>query len=242
MSEILTLDIETSPHEAYSFNVWKTNLQPFHIIQPAGMMTYALKFKGKREVIYRTWNDDDFLSTLHENMNKADLIVGYNHEKFDLRHINREFVEKGFFPTRPTPTVDMLSIVKKRFNFPHNRLDYIASRVLGETKLETGGFALWPEFMNGDPRALKVMKKYNIHDTRLTERLYDKLLPWVPNHPYLGGTDIDMRDEDVTYECPCCGNSATIPERPRRTRCYAIRVVHCPRCGTYFDGKRRKIA
>ena len=239
--KILTIDIETSPHEGYAFNVWQHNMLPNQIINPTGMMTYAAKWLGDKSVVYRTWTDDDFHDTLYRLLNEADLIIGYNHDKFDLRHINREFVERGYLPPKPTPTVDLLKIVKKHFNFPHNRLDYVAQRILGETKLETGGFELWPAFMKGDPKALKLMKKYNTKDTVLTEKLYVKLRPWITNHPYMGGGGVVIPDADILYECPTCSGYAHF-QAQRRTRCYAIRLNNCKNCGTWFDGKRKKLS
>lgn len=240
--KILTLDIETSPHEAYAFNVWQQNIAPGQIITPTGMMTYAAKWLDERQPVYRTWTDPDFHDTLHDMLNEADLVIGYNHDKFDLRHINREFVERGYLPTKPVPTVDMLKVVKKRFNFPHNRLDYVAQRILGETKLETGGFELWPAFIAGDEKAKRLMKKYNIKDTVLTEKLYVKLRPWIWNHPYMAGSDVVIDDSDLIYSCPTCGGTHIDRSRQRRTRCFAIRVNNCRDCGAWFDGKRKKLS
>jgi DNA polymerase elongation subunit (family B) len=250
---ILTLDIETSPHEVYAFNVWQQNIAANQIIAPTAMLTWAAKWKGERKIQFREWADEDFHETLHHMLNEADLIVGYNQDKFDIPHINREFVERGFHPTRPVPTVDLLTqVIRKRFKFPHNRLDYVAQRILGETKLETGG----PAFMRGDPKAIKLMERYNKKDVRLTEQLYVKLLPWIKNHPYVGGSDIIILDDDIRYECPACGGTNTRKERPRRTRCFgtntrkerprrtrcfAIRLVYCNDCGSWSDGKRKKL-
>ncbi len=240
---ILTLDIETSPHEAYSFNVWQTNILPAQIIAPTYMMTWAAKWYGDpaKSTVYRTFNDLDFLTCLYDMLSKADLVVGYNHDKFDLRHINREFLDDGFPPLRPFATVDMLKVVKQRFNFPHNRLAYVAKIVLGETKLETGGFDLWPAFMEGDPKAQRIMRRYNIKDTVLTERLYRKLRPWIRNHPYISQVEVDFDDCLHVYPCPACGSRGTVLERPRFTRCFAIRQVRCAKCAHWFDGRRKKL-
>lgn len=242
---ILTLDIETSPHEAYSFEVWQTNILPYHIIAPTAMLTWAAKWIDDpvKATIYRTFRDEDFHETLYEALNEADLVIGYNHDKFDLRHINREFVEAGYAPPRPFATVDMLKVVKQRFNFPHNKLSYVASVILGETKLETGGFDLWPSFMEGDQNALKIMRRYNIKDTVLTEKLYKHLRPWVRNHPYIAsaGEVIEIPDRTQAYHCPACGSNKVDRERPRFTRCFAIRQLHCQKCEHWFDGRRMKL-
>ena len=240
--KVLTLDIETSPHEGYAFQVWQANIAANQIITPTCMLSFAAKWKGdaQSKTVYRTCFDSDMHETLHRLMNEADLIVTYNGDKFDLRHINREFVERGFFPPKPVPSVDLLKVVKKNFAFPHNRLDYVCSRLLGETKLETGGFELWPAFMRQEAAALRLMKRYNIKDTVLTEKLYVRLLPWITNHPYVGGGGVVIDDADHVYTCPSC-ESTRNERHQRRTRCFAIRTMHCQDCGTWFDGKRKKI-
>lgn len=241
--KILTIDIETSPHNAYAFQVWQANIAAGQIIEPTYMLSWAAKFLGEPQskTVYRAHFDDDCLSLLHEMLMEADMIVSYNGDKFDMRHINREFVEAGLPRTRPLPSVDMLKVVKKMFAFPHNRLDYVARVVLGERKLETGGFDLWPAFMNGEPKALATMKKYNIHDVVITEKLYKKLRGWIPNHPYAIDLDVVFNDDASDYQCETCGSKKVTLHKPRRTRCYAIRTLQCDSCGAWRDGIRKKV-
>lgn len=241
--KILTLDIETSPHEGYSFQVWQTNIAPVQIITPTTMLTWSAKWlDSKRKPIVRTWTDEDFHELLADLLNEADLVVSYNGDKFDMRHVKRELVERGYFPLRPIASVDMLKVVKKHFNFPHNRLDYVAQRILGETKLETGGFELWPAFMRGEKDAVRLMKKYNAQDVVLTEKLYLKLRPWITNHPFMIDVSIDFGDQYHPYQCPVCQSHHVGSKAQRRTRCYAIRQVQCGDCGHWYEGKRKKVA
>lgn len=241
MSRILTLDIETSPHEGYIWGMWQQNVAPSQLKSPTQMLTWSAKWLGQpaSKMTYRDLDSDDFHVLLYAMLEDADLIVGYNHDKFDLRHINREFIEQGLLPPRPVATVDLLKVVKKRFNFPHNRLDYVCDVLLGEKKLDTGGFSLWPAFMEGDPKARKLMERYNRRDVILTEKLYKRLRPWITNHPYIGSTEVIIDDDK--YFCPACQSDKTYKFRPRYTRCFAIRQVRCEDCGHWFDGKRKKV-
>ena len=43
--------------------------------------------------------------------------------------------------------------------------------------MENEGHELWLKCMAGNANAWKVMKRYNIQDVRVTEKLYDKLRP-----------------------------------------------------------------
>ena len=238
--KILTLDIETSPHEAYAFQVWQANISSGQIIAPTYMLSWSARWLGsKRAPIIRTCYEADHHELLHELLNEADMVVGYNQDKFDLRHINREFVERGMLPTKPVASVDMLKVVKNRFLFPHNRLDYVAKQILGEQKLETGGFDLWPAFMQGDKKAIRLMKKYNQKDVVLTERLYVKLRQWVKNHPNMCDFEIDF-GEEPEYSCPTGCGGKVVRKDQRRTRCFAIRQLQCE-CGHWHEGKRKKL-
>ena len=168
------------------------------------------------------------------------MIITYNGDKFDLTHINREFIEAGLDPVRPYASMDLLKQIKKLFKFPHNRLDYVCDVLLDIKKLSTGGFALWPAFMKGDTKAIATMKRYNIQDVKMTEALYLFIRPWIRHHPFIGPTPT-IYDEDEDYACPACDSHKLSRERPRRTRCYAIRLLYCDNCGAWSDGRRKKI-
>jgi DNA polymerase elongation subunit (family B)/DNA-directed RNA polymerase subunit RPC12/RpoP len=238
---ILTLDIETSPNEAYTFGMWNVNIGHKMLMEPTYMLSFAAKFLGEKEMFFKTCYDEDMHDVLYDLLADADAVVTYNGDKFDMKHINREFIERGYGPPRPLASIDLIKTVRGRFNFPSNRLDYVCSVLLGENKLETGGFDLWPAFMKGDEKAIKTMRRYNIKDVRLTERLYKYLIPWIKNHPHVGRIATEIDDADTVYQCPSCGSPYTTKARPRRTKCYAVRVVNCNSCGSWFDGKRTKL-
>ena len=46
------------------------------------------------------------------------------------------------------------------------------------TKRKFGGFDLWKECLNGNPKAWAEMKKYNAQDIVTLEALYNRLAPW----------------------------------------------------------------
>jgi len=204
------------------------------------MLCWAAKFVGEKPV-YRSFRDPDFLPLLREMLNGADIVVTYNGSKFDMLHVNREFAEADIPPARPCAHIDLLAVVKKTFKFPSNRLEYVAKVLLDIHKLDTGGFGLWPAFMKGDEKAQRLMQRYNVQDVRVTERLYLFLRPWIKNHPYAGGQVPEIDDYEEPYECRACGSRSQTLHRPRRTRCYAIRVLECKDCGHWHDGKRRKL-
>lgn len=244
MSNIYTFDIETAPHTGYFWGLWKQNIGPGQIKEPTHMLTWAAKKLGKRRMYYGDIFQDDYIERLWHILDAADAVVTYNGTKFDVPHVNREFAERGLGPPSPFAQIDLLQTVRKEFQFPSNRLDYVAPRLAGEQwrKLETGGFELWPAFMEGDRAARKTMRKYNKQDVAMTEAVYLALRPWIKNHPWVGAIPAGYIDDaDEAYDCPACGSARVERLRPRRTRCYAIRVVRCIDCLTTYDGKRKKL-
>ncbi len=239
MKKIITLDIETAPAQSYHWRFWNENIGIGQNIRPTYMLSYVLKVNNGK-CVYRKHDDPDFLTVLYDTLEQADAIVTYNGDKFDMPHVHRELVEAGYTPLRPVPSIDLIKTVKKRFKFASNRLDYVCSVLLGERKLDTGGFDLWPAFMNGDPKALKLMRRYNIKDVNLTWKLYKYLRPWIINHPYLGGF-AEIGDDEIHYECPVCNFHQFPDNHQRRTRCFAIRQIRCDDCGHWYDGKRKKL-
>ena len=209
--------------------------------QPTRMIMWAARWLGERKrPVSRVEGEAGFLSDLRAMFDEADVVVTYNGDKFDLLHINRELAELKLAPLRPVASVDLLKVVKSRFKLPYYRLDYVAGLFLGKGKTETGGFGLWERYMQGDAKAVAKMRKYNQDDVVLTEALYTFLRPWIKNHPYVGAVP-EIADQPTDYECPACEGRDVALLRPRRTRCYAIRVLWCASCGSYFDGKRKKL-
>lgn len=234
-----TIDIETFPHKAYNWSLWKFSAGPNMLIEPGYVISYAWKVNnGKTQ--FRSMHDEDFYSTLHQVLDMADCLITYNGDKFDMKHIRRELLLNGYPPVRPVPSIDLYKVVKSEFHFASNRLDYVAGEVLDEHKLETGGFSLWPAFVSGEPTALRMMERYNKRDVNITWRLYRALRAYIRNHPHVG-PGIGIEDSDEQYECPVCQSEKIAWKRERRTRCYAIRQVQCGNCQHWYDGKRKKL-
>ena len=80
------------------------------------------------------------------------------------------------------------------------KLDYVAGALGLGHKRAHEGFTLWTSCIAGDEKAWDRMRRYNIQDVRLTEKLYDRILPWIPNHPHMG------LYTDGGHCCPTCGS------------------------------------
>ena len=235
--KVLTLDIETSPIKGYVWGLWQQNLQIDRIIDATRMLTWAAKWEHEDQVYLGSesfQSHEDMVLEIYDLINEADAIVGFNSQSFDMKHLNREFVELGLPPPTKYKNIDLLRVVKTQFKFPSNKLDYVAGVLLGEHKMETGGFQLWIDCLNGDKAAFKRMEDYNVEDVLLTERLYHHLQGWVPAHP---NRALWIEDQSNPI-CPNCASTKIQSrgiERPARVNAY--RRYKCTDCGANSRGR-----
>jgi len=181
--KILLLDIETTPLQVYTWGLWDQNIGINQIIKSTEMMCFGAKWLGQKSVTFKSVHHDgkkDMLEELHNLMDEADALVGWNSASFDHKHINREFLENGMTPPSPVKDLDLMTVVKANFQFPSNKLDYVAQKLGVGAKVKHSGFDLWIKCMDGNDKAWKEMKRYQIQDVQLLDSLYDILLPWFP--------------------------------------------------------------
>lgn len=196
--KILMLDIETTPIKAYVWGLWDQNVTIDQIIEPTEMLCFGARWYGSKKVIFKSVHHDGkqaMLEELHKLMDEADILVGWNSAAFDHKHINREFLENGFQPPSPVKDLDLMSVTKANFQFPSNKLDYVAQKLGVGAKVKHSGFKLWLDCMAGDDKAWKEMKKYQLQDVNLLIDLYDILSPW-----FIGKGNATVKDKAVLTE------------------------------------------
>lgn len=207
--KILLYDIETSPSIGAYFDPYKEN-NILWTIEEWRMLSFAFKWYGEKRTHCRILpdyslysedpkNDRALVEDLYSLFNEADIIIGHNGDRFDIRKTNARFIKHGLQPTPPYKTVDTLKIAKKYFKFDSNRLDALGDYLGVGRKLRTGGQDLWHDVMDGDMKAWERMRRYNKQDVVLLENVYNVLKPWMTNHPVVEFSDIDIA-------CPLCGS------------------------------------
>lgn len=94
-SKILILDIETKPAVAYVWRTFKENVGYEQVLDPGGMICFAAKWAGEKEVFFSSdWTESrgEMLRKAHALLSEADAVVTYNGDKFDLPKLVGEFV------------------------------------------------------------------------------------------------------------------------------------------------------
>lgn len=229
--KILTLDIEMSPNLADVWTLWQANVSLAQLRDSARMLCFAATWHGEKSIqFYSEWQHGraEMVAAAHKLVSEADVLVGYNSKGFDYRHLQREFLLAGLAPTPPAVHVDLYQVVRKEFKFPSNKLDYVAQQLGLGAKLSHAGHELWVKVLNGDAKAQATMQKYNVQDVRLTEQLYDKLLPWIRNHP-----NHNLHGEQRVEGCPNCGGVRLQRRGVQRTRISVFHRFHCQDCGAW---------
>lgn len=234
---ILTLDLETSPNVAHVWGLWQQNVSLSQLMESTEVISFAAKWHGAKPVHFSSIHHDDkptMLQRAHDLLDEADAVVGWNHKSFDMKHLRREFAEAGLLPPSPWKDIDLLDVVKKNFRFPSNKLQYVSKTLGLKGKVQHSGHDLWVRCMAGDEKAWAVMRRYNKQDVVLTEQLYDKLRPWISNHP-----NVALYTEDLE-ERSCPRGCSGIPQRRgfATTGLGKYPRFQCQECGGWFRGKK----
>ena len=233
--KLLTIDIETSPNLADVWGLWQQNVGLSQLHESQRVLCFAAKWYGQKRVTFRSEyldGTEGMFKSAWELLNAADAVIGYNSQGYDVKHLNREFLLQGLGPPSPFKNIDLFRVVKSRFKFPSYKLDYVAGAVLGENKLETSGHELWKRVLRDEKKAWQEMKAYNVQDTALTERLYDALKGWIPNHP-----NHNLWSEEDKKVCANCGSKHIVKDGFYHTNVGKYQQYRCQNCGAWGRGR-----
>ena len=234
MSKILVIDIEWSPATAYVWKMWDENISPAQLIDAGGLLCFCAHWAGSKDYIFMSeWGDGKkaMAVTLRALLDEADGVVTYNGNRYDLPNIRGHLMLEGEKPFAPPTSIDLIKTVKS-LGFVMNRLAYIAPLLGVGTKMKHAGFQLWRSVLEGDPKAQDKMMRYCIQDVKVTARLYQRVLPFILNHPHLG---------DNKGKCGACGSKHVQHRGYRRTKFFKVQRLQCQDCGSWSTGMRAKV-
>jgi hypothetical protein len=152
-----------------------------------------------------------------------------------MKHLAREFLLAGLAPPSHYVDIDLLSVVRTRFKFLSNKLQHVSQELGIGSKTQHDGFDLWLGCMRGDAKSWATMKKYNKQDVVLTEQLYDRLLPWIKNHPNRALYNPDNSE----HSCPRCGHTKLIVRGHYTTSTGRYATLQCKSCNGYHRSNKQ---
>lgn len=233
--KILLLDIETAPNLAHVWGLWNQNVGLSQLLESGYTLCWSAKWLGKKEVFFSSIRDGKkkMVREIHKLMNEADAIVHYNGNRFDVPTLHKDFITNGLPPPSPSKQVDLLRVVKKQFRFPSNKLAYVSVALGIGSKVEHSGHNLWVRCMAGDDAAWNLMERYNKQDTKLLEKLFDKLKPWIKGLPNAG-----LYNPDNSEVCPKCGSESYQRRGMEHTATCSYQRFQCCSCHGWFRSVR----
>lgn len=248
-SKIVTLDIESSPLESYTWGIWEQNVGLEMIKTEWTILAFAAKWLGRKAITYvgaggrgidKVRDDLPLLTKLWDVLNETDIVVAQNGRKFDIKKINARLIMHGFPPYSPIRVIDTLVTARSKFGFTSNKLAWMSGHLTDAPKSphkKFPGFELWAECLKDNPAAWTEMEKYNKQDVVATEKLYLKLRPWIDNHPNMGA----YSPTEEAHQCPKCASPETQKRGVAVTQQGRYHRFQCTNCGGWSRGKERVI-
>lgn len=240
-AKVLFFDIESSPNVSYTWGKYDQNVIEF--LEEGYLLCVAYKWLGQKKA--KVIALDDFegysggnkyekraLVAFWKLLDEADIVIGHNGDRFDIRKLNAYFLRHDMQPPSPYKSYDTLKVARKNFMLNSNKLDDLGQYLGVGTKAPHSGFETWRGCMNGDPKAWKVMKKYAKQDVDLLEEVYHKLKLWDKSHPsfhvYSGQRD----------GCPTCGSYDAQKRGWRYTNTARYQSYCCNQCHRNYQSTK----
>lgn len=243
-TKTLIYDIEVSARLGWYYGAY--DVTPIKEMKPPTLLSVAWKWLGDKEghclTLYDRrgidpYDDKLLVTELWNLLDQCEIAIGHNNRRFDDKVANYFFIKHDMTPPSPYKEFDTLQTAKKYFKFDCNKLDYLGKLLTGGGKTETTYGDVWEDLMFGNhkeqKRASDLMKKYNLNDVLVTEKIYNKMLPWATNHPNMA---LYAGQETI---CPRCGCSSEFEVKSYRRTGMQINAIQyrCKRCGAYVTRK-----
>ena len=228
--KIKYLDLETAPNLCFTWGLFNQNVGLEQIVRPGYTLCWAASDGGRSKVEFMSVYHDGIeamMGRMHQILDDTDAVVHYNGRKFDVPILNKDFVKLDMAPPDGYQQIDLLQTARRRFRFASNKLDFVSTFLGLESKHEHKGMSLWNGCMENDKKSWDIMKKYNIQDVKMLPKLYNKLLPWILDHPN-HGLYVD-HEEPV---CTNCGSENLVSKGFEHLSTQSYRRLRCNDCGT----------
>lgn len=193
-SKVMIYDIETSRIRFWGWWTGQQYVAPTQLIDEPTIITISWKWLGSEDIHYLTWDenhsDKQMMIDFLKEYNKADMVIGYNNDKFDNRFINARAMKHNLDVNTHVRSYDIMKEEKRVFRVPSYSMDYMAkySNVIHKQGHE--GLHMWNMIQTGTPEQqaeyLQKMVDYNIGDIAATEELYIRLRKYFGHKIHLG--------------------------------------------------------
>ena len=240
-AKILIFDIETAPSLGYFWGKWQQNIHDDQLVHDWFMFTWSAKWLFDKKIYNAkvtgkealAQDDKRIVESIWRMLDEADIVIGHNIEKFDLRKLNARFLLHGLGVPSSYQTIDTLKHARKKFNVHSNKLDYLARFLSVGKKVSHEGFEMWKKCYQGDEEAIAKMAEYNDGDIKINEEVYLEMRQFIQPHPNLG-----LFVNDDVHRCPCCGSDQLVETGSYYTTVNSYPEYKCNSCGSNSRGKK----
>lgn len=239
---VLLFDIETLPLEVYTWQLHHNDYIPHeNIIKDWSLSCWSAKWLLEPEMYgavvtgreAKRRDDERILKPLWKLINQADVVIGQNSNKFDIKKINTRFLFYGMGDTMPYVSIDTLSASRSKFGFTSFKLDYMNKYLglNGKNHVDMNDFRACAQ---GDDSALQKMYEYNQKDVLILEEFYMRVRPYIkhPNFAAWSGKVVELAEDE--YKCPVCSGIVTENKMTGTWRSpagHTYSAFRCPHCG-----------
>jgi DNA polymerase elongation subunit (family B) len=227
------LDIETAPHNSYTWGLFDQNVGLSQLIKPGYILCIGASWHDEQEPMFFSIFDGSrkkMLNGIRNLLSEADVVVGWNSKSFDVPWIQGELIQNDFRPPVPFKQVDLFQVSRSQFKFASNKLQFVAPLLTQKEKIKTD-FELWTAVMAKDPKACARMEAYCKQDVHMLHDIYDKMLPWIKNHP----THVS---DDGSMVCRNCGSHHIQRRGFAKTNAGVYARYECQDCGKWGRGAK----
>lgn len=252
---ILLFDIETLPNLKEVMKIYpRLSAYPGLTLKASitSVICFGYKWLGESKSAkclnawdYKSWekdvNDDkEIVKAAYELICDADAVVTQNGKKFDFKFIQTRLMHHKLPLLPKIQHLDTKCIAKQHLSIFNNSLDIMAKFLTDTKKMDNGGWDLWVDVINKEPKALKLMERYCKQDVIATEKVFERLRPLVSNMP-----NFNIFRRDGIECCPNCGGFNIINNGWRSTATKRYKRIACKDCGTWMhsptNGKFPKV-
>jgi DNA polymerase III epsilon subunit-like protein len=241
--KVIVFDVESSFMQVGVFQLSEQYIPADHILKESILICWSAKYLNESEIVHdcltseeALLNDDKrIVVSLHNLLNKSDVLIGHNIVSFDLRKINERFLYHSLPPIVKSQTIDTYLISKQNFLFASNSLKAINKHLGIKQKLDNEGFSLWVKSMNGNSDALRDILLYCDTDVLATENLFYKIRPFIKKCP-----NIALFYDTNEMRCPNCGSQVLSDEGFYYTSQNKYKSMRCE-CGALSRVKQSEI-
>ena len=213
-------------------------IHPDDVVSWPRTICAAGRFYGDKDTMFSAeWEPgghEQFMRTMWEWVNESDAITGHNMKRFDLPKLMGGFIEYGWTPPSPVQVIDTLSEARRIAGWESNTLDSLCKRLGVKAKSDKYDPKIAQAAVDGDEKAQKKLRAYNIGDVAASTALYDRLRGYI-KHPHLGQFTGDV------WSCGNCGETDLSNHRDGEAHTYLqkYRRYQCPRCGAWMRGNTK---